>query len=227
MSLGRSVEAHISGRIVYLSPDSREVGREYFDLISQSGGLVLRAFCELDEIALTRDVTLLMNSDGRPLDGFCRIMRNGQRESVSWIDAGERAVSLAGRVGGAWSGPITQPLTEPLAYMGLHPLQGDALIAKVRGTAQPGNFIAVNSVTNSVSPDGNEAPGLRLIAIDVAFIGFETVTVRAGTFAAWRYKVRWHPTLPAADLWVRQHDCVLLKLEWAFVTTRPATNSPI
>lgn len=207
----------VSGYIAYLAPDRLEVGRERFELLSRSGGFTLRAFCEIDEIALTRDVTLAMNRAWRPLDGFCRITKNGRRDSALWFDVTEKAVRLDGWIGGARTRRTTFPLSEPLAYLGLHPLQGDALIVNARGTDLRGEYVPIASVTNSVSTDGDEAPGLRPITIDVAYVGEEDVMVLAGTFAARHFRLRWQPSWPPADLWVRQQDCVFLKMEWAHV----------
>ena len=211
--------AHVSGRIAYLAPGRLEVGRERFELIGRSGGFTLRAFCEIDEIALTRDVTLAMDRAWRPLDGFCRITKNGRRDAALWFDVTKKAVWLDGWIEGARTGPATFPLSEPLAYLGLHPLQGDALIVNARGTDRLGEYVPITSVTNSVSPDGDEALGLRLITIDVAYVGEEEVTVLAGTFTARHFRLRWQPSWPPADLWVRRQDCVFVKMEWAQVPT--------
>lgn len=99
--------AYISGCIAYLAPDRLEIGRERFELIACSGGFTLRAFCEIDEIALTRDVTLAMDRAWRPLDGFCRITKNGRRDAALWFDVTKKAVWLDGWIGGARTGPAT------------------------------------------------------------------------------------------------------------------------
>lgn len=58
------------------------------------------------------------------------------------------------------------------------------------------------------------------MTIDVAYLGEETLTVPAGTFAARRYALRWDPSWPAADLWVRREDCVFLAMDWSHVAAR-------
>jgi hypothetical protein len=212
--------AKISGRIAYLSPDGTETGRERFDLLSQEGGFLLRAFCEMDDVALTRDVTLAMDRDWRPLDGFCRITRHGLRQAALWFDAGDAAVTLHSRIGALPPQSETLPLEQPLAYLGLHPLQGDALIVEQRGTGRPGEYLPIASLTNSISPNGDEAVGARKLAIEVAYLGEEAIAVAAGDFAARHYGLRWDPSWPPADLWVRQEDCVFLAMRWAHVPTR-------
>lgn len=210
----------ISGRIGYFSPDGDETGRERFDLQSHSGGHLLRAFCEMDDVALTRDVTLAMDRDWRPLDGFCRIMRHGTREAALWFDVSDDTVSLHGRIGERPSEVVTLPLDRPLAYLGLHPLQGDALIVNTRGTDRLGEYVSIGSLTNSISPNGDEEVGARLLSIDVAYVGEEEIEVVAGRFAARRYALRWNPEWPPADLWVRRDDCIFLAMSWEMVPTR-------
>ena len=212
--------ARISGRIVYLSDKGRESGREQFDLIKLQDGVTLRAFCEMDEIALTRDVTLTMDPVWRPLDGFCRITKRGKREASLWFDIGRRDVRLNAWIDGQRVEQVTLDLPERLVYLGLHPVQGDALIVNARGIERPGEFVTIDCVTNSISPDGDEAVGARPISIDVAYLGGEMLTVTAGTFQARHYALRWDPAWPVADLWVRQQDCVFLRLDWTHVSAR-------
>eukprot|EP01037_Dinobryon_pediforme_P032438 gene32438-37378_t len=147
---------HISGRIQYLAGDGRETGRERFELIGSPAGVTLRAFCEMDDVALTRDVTLAMDAQWRPLDGFCRISRHGAREAALWFDVGAHDVRLNGWIGGARAEQASLALAGPLVYLGLHPLQGDALIVNARGIEQPGVFVPIACATNSISPDGDE-----------------------------------------------------------------------
>lgn len=209
----------VSGRIAYLGLDGLETGRERFDLVDHGQGHVLRAFCEMDDVALTRDVTLAMDGAWRPLDGFCRITRHGERESALWFDVDKHEVNLHGRIG---DGPLAHDrlvLGSPLAYLGLHPLQGDALIVNQRGTDRPGEFLPIEAVTNSISPNGDEAVGLRHLVIEAAYIGEEEIAVAAGRFPARRYALRWDPAWPAADLWVRRQDCVFLAMRWDHVPT--------
>lgn len=206
-----------AGRISYRAADGRETGRERFELISTPAGVTLRAFCEMDDVALTRDVTLAMDDHWRPLDGFCRITKAGVRAASLWFDVGATDVALHGWIDGARVAPAPLALSAPLVYLGLHPLQGDALIVNARGTDRPGDFVPIACATNSISPDGDEAVGIRPVTIEVAYLGEETLVVPAGTFAARRYALRWVPAWPAADLWVRRDDCVFLRLDWSHV----------
>ena len=207
------VTGGVSGRIGYFT-DGLETGRERFEILRHDGGHILRALCEIDDEALLRDVTLAMDADWRPIDGFCRLVKGGEPLATMWFDVGADAVRVFGRHG------AEQRLPTPgrLAYLGLHPLQGDALIAAIRGTDAPGRFVAIDAVTNSVSPNGDEGDRAVPVRIDVAYVGVEDISVVAGDFAALRYAVRWRDDWPAADLWVRA-DFTFLRMRWALVPT--------
>ena len=202
----------ISGRIAYRASDGREIGRERFELIGHTGGHVLRAYCEMDELKLTRDVTLAMDAEWRPIDGFCRVDQGGETAAL-WFDVGDAGVHVTGRIGGERLDSHVRTDGQ-LAYLGLHPLQGDALIVEARGTDAVGEFRPVAAMTNSISPSGGEALGARTLTIEVAYCGRETITVAAGRFAARRYALRWQAHWPVADLWVREEDCVFLRMDW-------------
>ncbi len=207
----------LRGVISYATGSGRITGRERFELIEQSGGHVLRAFSEMDDAGLTRDVTLRMDDAWHPQDGFCRIVHADGRTTSLWFDIGQDKVQLDGSVDGIRLEPQLVSLDQPLNYLGLHPLQGDALIVNQRGVDRPGEYVAIPAVTNSISPNGDEAVGLCQLAIDVAYHGPASVTVAAGTFAARHYSLRWSTQWPPADVWVRQNDCVLLRMAWPYL----------
>ncbi|MGF7150421.1 hypothetical protein FHS96_004079 [Sphingomonas zeicaulis] len=207
----------ISGRIAYRAADGREIGRERFELIAHAGGHVLRALCEMDAIALIRDVSIAMDADWLPLDGFCRVHQAGGVAATYWLEVHSDAVRVAAQVDGRSLPEQRIVTTGRLPYLGLHPLQGDALIARVRGTDRVGDFRPIAAVTNSISPNGDEALGVQPMTIDVAYLGLETITVAAGAFVARRYALRWRADWPPADLWVREQDCVFLCMRWPLI----------
>lgn len=208
----------LKGKISYRGPHG-ETGREWFEMVEHEGGLgrTLRAFCEMDEIALTRDVTMLLDPASRPLDGFCRVTRQGARAGTVLFVCEVAGVRASGDL--AQGGRLAQHLPVPsgVEYLGLHSLVGDALIALARGTDAPGTFRAIACVTNSISPDGDKGLVAMPTAIEVAYRGEESVSTAAGTFAARRYCLRWHPAWEPADLWVHGPHALFLRLEWAMV----------
>ncbi|MEC3911429.1 hypothetical protein U5A82_13445 [Sphingobium sp. CR2-8] len=219
MTFAPALSRRLSGRIAYRVADGSETGHEHFDLSSHPGGHILRALCVLDDAALLRDVSLSMGADWRPRDGYCRLTRDGREEAALWFDVGVDAVRVEGRVAGA-ALPSHRIATDgPLVYLGLHPLQGDALIVQARGIDRPGTFVPIDAITNSISPNGDEAVGACPVRIDVAYIGQTDIHVTAGTFAARHYQLRWRDDWPPADLWVRQQDCLFLAMRWSHVPT--------
>jgi hypothetical protein len=209
----------LSGRIAYRGPDGHETGHEHFDLSSHSGGHMLRALCVLDDAALLRDVSLSMGRDWQPQDGYCRLVRDGREDAALWFDVGVDAVRVEGRVAGVPLPGRQIPTGGPLVYLGLHPLQGDALIVETRGTDRPGMFVPIKALTNSISPNGDEAVGACPVRIDVAYMGPADVSVIAGDFAGRHYQLRWRDEWPPADLWVRREDCLFLAMRWSHVPT--------
>lgn len=207
----------VSGRIAYRSNAGPDTGSERFELVSHPGGHILRAFCDLAAIGLLRDVSIAFDANWRPVDGFCRIIKAGSLAATSWFCIEPGAVDIETRLAGA--GRLRQhlPQSAPLAYLGLHPLQGDALIALVRGIGEPGRFVTIAALTNSTAPNGDEGLTGTPVAIDVAYIGDEEITVAAGSFAARRYALRWRADWPAADLWVRAVDGVFLLMRWSLI----------
>ncbi len=209
-----------SGLIRYYGPGGVENGREWFDMLPHAGGRTLRALCEMDELALTRDVTMALDPDSRPLDAFVRVIQGGVVRGSTLFTCAPRELVCEGRT--AELGRIVQrrALDAPLAYLGLHPLVGDALVTLCRGADRPGEFITVRGLTNSHSPNGE----LGLLAvpthIDVAWLGSERVTVEAGTFDAQRYALRWQPHWPPADIWVHGTDALFLRLTWSLIDAR-------
>jgi hypothetical protein len=156
---GLSMEqAHtISGKIGYYNGDGVESGREWFWRTRESGYNTLRAYCEMDEVPLTRDVTLAMDAQMRPTDAFVRLTQNGVVTGSSWFLVEPDAVVCEANVAGL--GRVSQrfPTEGRLPYLGLHPLAGDGMMAVWRGTDEPGVFRTLKSVANSSSPDGEKA----------------------------------------------------------------------
>lgn len=219
MTYPSTLTRRLTGRIAYRSSDGSETGHEQFDLSSHDGGHLLRALCVLDDVALLRDVSLSMDRGWRPRDGYCRLVREGREEAALWFDVGADAVRVEGRIAGARLLSQVIQTDGPLAYLGLHPLQGDALIVQLRGVEQPGVFVPVAAITNSISPNGDEAIGACPVRIDVAYIGTCDISVVAGDFVARHYQLRWSDDWPPADLWVRQDDCLFLAMRWSHVAT--------
>lgn len=205
-----------TGLVAYHDGHGGSVGRERFEIARDAGGSTVRALCELDDIGLLRDMTLTLDPAGRPRDAFCRILKDGRTATTSWYHCEADAVVYEGVVEG-------ERLSErfatdgPPAYLGLHPIVGDALVAPLRGTDAPGEYRGIAGITYSVSPNGDEGLRPMRTVIDVAYVGEEPLTVAAGQFQARRHALRWREDWPPADLWTRDGDGLFLALRWSMI----------
>ncbi|PEQ11347.1 hypothetical protein B2G71_17490 [Novosphingobium sp. PC22D] len=209
----------LTGKILYYGPEG-ENGREWFESVAHPGGRTLRAFCEMDEIALTRDASYALDEAGRPIDAFARVVKDGKVLGTTLFLVDDGAVECEGLIAGM--GRISQrnPTPGRTSYLGLHPLVGDALVALSRGTERKGLFETVTGIANSLAPDGDEGLYAMPTAIAVAYMGEEDIAVPAGRFPARRYALRWNPAWEPADLWVTGEEAIFVKLEWAMIGAR-------
>lgn len=217
-ALTPALQQRLTGRIAYRASDGTQLGREFFEINSHSGGHILRALCAMDDASLIRDVSLSMRPDWTPEEGFCRITKHGAIESSLWFRVEENGVRVDTSLAGAAHPQIFIETSQRLPYLGLHPLQGDAIIAQQRGVDAPHEYRAIETVTNSISPNGDEAPGGTRMHIMAAYMGEEDIRIAAGDFRARRYALRWREDWPPADLWVREDNLFLL-MRWSMIDT--------
>lgn len=211
-----------TGRIGYFGRDGEswtETGREWFEMVRHGERRTLRAFCEMDDVGLSRDVTMLLDGAHRPVEAFVRVIRGGEVLGSTLFLADRARLRCVGRIGGA---DVLEDavLAGPIGYLGLHPLVGDALIALARGDSAPGDYVDVPCFTNSLAPAGDEGLRALPVTIGVAYLGEETIEVAAGRYAARAYALRWKPEWAAATLWVHGPDALFLKLDWPEIGAR-------
>jgi hypothetical protein len=212
-----AITHHVSGVIAYRNGAGEETGRERFEWLTHPAGHTLRAICEMDQIEVIRDVTLTLTRDWRPIDGFCRVHVGGKQASSSLFLTQGDEVHFEAQIANMGRVSQVQPSPGGLAYLGLHPVTNDGLITELRGVDAPGEFRTISGLTNSKSANGEIGLYAMPTHIDVAFIGYETVTVAAGTFEARHYALRWAPDWPPADVWVRKDDNIFLLLRWSLI----------
>lgn len=215
-----TVASLTSGRVGYVDGSGQAVGEERFELLRHAGGGTLRAVCELSDAALLRDVNIAFDTDLRPLDGWCRLTRHGDVIARQSFAFGEGGAEVQSELPGREREVQTFEAHPELRYLGLHPLQGDAMIVSQVGVVSPGDFVTVHGITNSISENGDESLGAKRVAIEVGYHGTEELEVGAGVFTAARYTLRWSPGWPPATLWVRSQDLLFLKLTWEQVENR-------
>ena len=185
----------VRGRIAYRHDEHGERGREWFTVTVQGDGArTVRAQCEMDDEVLLRDVTYSVDGAWRPLDAFVRLVRNGRFVGSAWFrfdDDGAECESLT-----ALEGRVSQrreTLGRPLLFAP-HPLVCDGWQASAYDYSRGPGRQRLDPCSNSSSrPDGGSGPSIGIVHKDLEYVGDETVTVPAGTFA--------HPppAHPAAD----------------------------
>ena len=200
-----------AGRILYRR-GANVVGREDFAIDVRDNGRTLRAYCEMEEGALTRDAGWTLDTTLRPVEGQVRVVQQGELVGSSWYRCTAQQTeceSFSARMGRR-----SQRLPGRAQYLGLHPLVGDGMIALARGRDVPGEERMIESVTCSYDIKGETALIALPITIGVRYLGPSDVVVPAGRFAADHYELRWQPHWPAAKLWVHGEDAVFLRLCW-------------
>ncbi len=208
-----------AGKIGYFGPEG-ENGREWFEMVPHAGGRTLRAFCEMDDVGLSRDVTMALDAQSRPLDAFVRIIQQGAVSGSTLFLVEPDAIVSEGLTQEYGRVSQRKPLPAPLTYLGLHPLVGDALVTIPRGTERPGEFVMIEGIANSLSPNGELGLVAMPTQIDVAYCGEERVRVAAGEFEARHYALRWNPAWPPADIWVHGPQALFLRLSWELIGAR-------
>jgi hypothetical protein len=188
----------IRGSLLYTSnkPErlGRERGREHFSItVHGDGTRTLRAQCEIDDPpAVLRDVTYSVDAAWRPLDAFVRLRVGDRWVGSSWFRFGDRVVECEAST--QLEGRVSQrvAVTDRLAMFGTHPIQADAWLVQLADLARgaepqifPEIFACSLDHRGATGPLVMRHPvGLRL-----AFLGRETVTVKAGTFDALHFLI--------------------------------------
>lgn len=165
----------------------------------------------MDEARLFREATWSVGPTWRPREGFVRNTRDGVTIGSCWYRIDGATVECEGVT--ADHGRISRRLeaTAPIDFLGFHPLSGDCVTAKARGTDAAGEERAIVCAANSVAYLGDEGLDVLLIEPRVAYLGAEQVTVAAGTFDALHYTIRWTDQVPVlTHFWIEPEDCLPL-----------------
>jgi hypothetical protein len=201
--------------VMRYSLGSRENGRESFFVTVQRDGLrTLRAQCELDDDQLLRDVTLTVDADWRPVTAFIQLTIAGRFAGATWYRFADDEVVAEGY--NAVAGRISQrfPLTRPVDAFGTHPIHGDAWnLARLRLAG--GRPINEPRFTSSSLSNGASGPDLVLLPenyLVFAMVGRETVTSRAGKFAADHFTMTVASKNKVNNIWAYGADCIPVRM---------------
>ena len=187
----------VSGRIRYTSRkagfEGLERGREWFAFTQHGDGCVtLRATCEIEEPAPTvlRDVVYSLDAQGRPFDCLVRLTVGDRFMGTGMVVFDHAAGTVRCDSHGPAIGRISQilPIGEALDGFGTHPIVGDAYLTKCLDISGGPVQRTIRVLLPSADHRGATPPVLAEVRIDLAYVGDETVTVAAGTFACHRFR---------------------------------------
>jgi len=185
----------ITGNILYTSRKPERMGqvrgRENFTFtVHADGKRILRAQCEIEEPSPTvlRDIIYALDANDMPMDCFVRltigdafmgaglfIMRDGMIECESYGPSIGR-LSQTMKIVGDYDG------------FGTHPIQGDAYITKKVDVSKGPHTHQLRTFLPSIDHRGATPPIIAEANMQLAYVGEETVTVPAGTFACRHFR---------------------------------------
>ena len=185
----------VRGTIRYTSKQPQrmdcERGREYFTITQQDDGMqVLHAHCEIDdEPAVLRDVLLSLDRDWQPRECVVRLSVGGRHEGTGFMRFTEQHAQCRTFDGQGECTKQQIELSQPLRWLGAHPLCGDALCLRLYDRDQgPGREFFPQLMLTSPDHRGATGPELFLFGCGVQYLGEEQVSVGAGRFDALHFR---------------------------------------
>ena len=179
----------ITGTILYTSkkPDRLDQPRgiEHFRFTHHTDGKrTLRAHCEIEEPhpSVLRDIVYSLDEHGRPMDCHVRLTVDDRFMGSGWFRFTQDFVECESY--GPTIGRLSQrmPLNGPVDGMGTHPVVADGYLLSLFGWVE-GEKKKLRVMLPSPDHRGATPPIIAEVNIDAVFLGRETVTVKAGTFA--------------------------------------------
>lgn len=214
---------NVRGKILYVGEDDQERGREWFSFsFREDGQITLRAYCEIDDARVQRDVVYTMTEDFRPLDCFVRLHSQGKFLGTGWVLVGDEEAEC--EVFNSALGRLAQrvPLAMPPGSLGAHPLANDALVLPSYDHSKTERVQTIEGrLSTSELLDGASGPLLSVRSLDVEYVGPERVTTPVGTFEAHHYRFPPMPDRPihpsgtplSQDVWVTHPDYTFVRAE--------------
>lgn len=215
---------NVRGTLLYTSKKPERLGErrgvERFNFTHHSDGrTTLRAYVEIEEPdpSVLRDIIYSLDAQRRPADCHVRLTVGDRFMGTGWFRFSEREIECESF--GPTIGRISQrvPLERPIDGFATHPVSADGYLLGLLGWT-PGQRRRLHLYVPSPDHRGATAPLLAAVDIDVVYVGRETVSVKAGTFAAchWQYLDDGNSGMlgqhPPYDLWITDdEDAVMLQ----------------
>lgn len=188
----------VRGRIRYTSKKPEmldaERGREWFTFTHHAdGSLVMRAQCEIEEPSPTvlRDVIYGIGPDGRPRNLHVHLTVGDSFMGSGWFNFTHHADG--GTIECESAGPSIGRLSQRIDFagaldgFGTHPIVGDGYLTRCMDLARGPHRRTIRVYVPSPDHRGATPPIAAEVTIDLEYLGDETVTVEAGTFACRKF----------------------------------------
>jgi hypothetical protein len=213
------ITKNLKGKISYIGADGAERGREWFSFThSQDGQHTLRAYNEIDDTEVQRDVVYTMDANWRPLDCFNRLHVKGKFLGTGWMRFTPTLAEC--EVYNVEIGRSNQrfELARPAQSLGAHPLTCDVLHLSQFDHKRPEKIQSIDGTwMTSPLPNGASGPWLANETLTMEYLGPEKLTVPAGTFDAHHYRFVLPPNADGSprseECWCRHPDYLFLKVE--------------
>jgi hypothetical protein len=214
----------VSGTIRYTSkkPEilDQERGSEWFSFTHHGdGSVIFRARCEIEEPAPTvlRDIIYHLDSDGVPQNLHVHLTVGDRFMGSGWIshEPSENGGTLTCESTGPDIGRLSQSLNYQgkIEGFGTHPIAGDGFTTRCMDVSKGPHRRQIRVFLPSPDHRGATPPMLAEVNIGLEYVGDETVTVEAGTFAChhFRFVDDEGPGMggvphPHYDMWVTADD---------------------
>jgi hypothetical protein len=208
----------IEGTILYTSkkPEMLDKKRGYERFLFTrhgDGAVTLRAHCEIEEPApsVLRDIIYSLDPAGRPKDCLLRLTVGDAFMGAGFFRFLPDVIECESY--GPSIGRISQRMTlgQPIDGFGTHPIVADGYFLGIQGL-KVGERRTFHMYLPSPDHRGATPPILAPVKIDGEYLGDETVTVPAGTFACRHMRFvdsgdsGMAGTHPAYDIWVSADD---------------------
>lgn len=188
----------IRGELLYTSRkpgrEGHERGREFYTIVVHADGRrTLNSHCEIDDPPpVIRDVTLSFDVAQRPTDALVRLSVGDRFVGTSWFRFGARELECEAYT--ALEGRVSQRagVEAPIGAFGTHPIQADAMLMSLASRTSGADWQRFPELW-MCSLDHRGATGPMLMkhpnGLRLAFVGEERITVKAGTFDTWHFRI--------------------------------------
>ena len=208
------------GKILYIGDDGQERGREWFAFSHREDGEVtLRAYCEIDDTRVERDVVQTMNARFEPLDCFVRLHVGGKFLGTGWIRVTDKEAECEVFSVALGRAHQLMPLAIRATSLVSHPLSTDSLLLAGFDHSKSERVQSwQGGLSTSPLPDGSTGPFLSVGGSrSTEYVGPERITTTAGGFDTHHYRLLLEPradgTPRSYDIWCTHPDYVFVRGE--------------